>query len=202
MSGAVRTVTPRMLGALLALATVASVVALAAPAGAAQPCWQTVINDWADNGRVDGRYSIHCYRDALRNLPEDMRAYSSAPDDIERAMRAEMLRQAGGSPGTWADDSWALGGSGSGGGPASGQDAQQGQSAPYYGTGDPDPGDDRDESGGILRQALDEIGPGNATSFPLPLLVLGGLLGVFLIAGGLGYLVRRSAPGRLRIGGR
>ena len=177
---------------------------LAAPAGAGEPCWQTVINDWADNSRVDGRYAIHCYRDALRNLPEDMRAYSSAPDDIERAMRAEMLRQAGGSQSTSTYDSGALGGfgSGSGGSPGSVQDAQQGQSAPYQGLGDPDPDDDRDESGGILRQALDEIGPGNATSFPLPLLVLGILLGVFLIAGGLGYLVRRSAPGRLRIGGR
>jgi hypothetical protein len=203
MSRAVRRVTPRLLGALLALVVTAGMLALAAPAAAGEPCWQTVINDWADNTRVDGRYPIHCYRDALRNLPEDMRAYSSAPDDIERAMRAEMLRQAGGSPSTSTDDSGALGGSGSGGSPGSGEDAQQGQSAPYQGFGgDPDPDDDRDESGGILRQALDEIGPGDATSFPLPLLVLGGLLGVFLIAGGLGYLARRGAPGRLRTGRR
>lgn len=207
MSRAVRTVTPRLLGALLALVGTAGMLAFAAPAGAGQPCWQTVINDWADNTRVDGRYPLHCYRDALRNLPEDMRAYSSAPDDIERAMRAEMLRQAQSSqPETSTDESGVLGTSG--GTPPSGQNAKPrsstrpDQTPPYQAVGDPDPDDGRDESGGILTQALDEIGPGDATSFPLPLLVLGGLFGAFLIAGGLGYLARRSAPGRLRIGRR
>jgi hypothetical protein len=201
MSGAVRTVTPRLLGALLPLVVAAGMLMLPAPAGAGEPCWQTVINDWADNTRVDGRYPIHCYWDALRNLPADMRAYSSAPDDIERAMRAEIRRQAEDSESnTSSDDSGVLGGSG--GTPGSGADAKSDESAPYSGVGDPDPDEGRDNSSGVLRQALDEIGPGNATSFPLPLLVLGGLFGVVLIAGGLGYLARRSAPARLRIGRR
>lgn len=183
---------------LLALVMTAGALALAAPAAAAEPCWQTVINDWADNARVDARYPIHCYRDALRNLPEDMRAYSSAPEDIERAMRAEMLRQAEASESeTPTDDSEAAGGSG--GKPPSSKDAKRNQATPYLGIGDPNSDDVRDESSGILRQALDEIGPGDATSFPLPLLVLGGLLAVVLIAGGVGYFARRSAPGRMKI---
>ena len=74
------------------LLSVLAAVALAAPAQAA-PCWEAVIEDWFDNSRVDNRYPIHCYREALKNLPEDMRAYSSAPEDIARAMRREIARQ-------------------------------------------------------------------------------------------------------------
>jgi hypothetical protein len=189
---------PRLLGVLLALVMTAGTFVLAAPAGAGEPCWQTVINDWADNARVDARYPIQCYRDALRNLPEDMRAYSSAPEDIERAMRAEMLRQAEASQSeTPTDDSEA--GGGSGGKPPSSKDAKRNQANPYLGTVDPDPDNLRNESEGILRQALDEIGPGDATSFPLPLLVLAGLLAVVLIAGGVGYVARRGAPARMKI---
>ena len=44
-------------------------------------------------------------------------------------------------------------------------------------------------------EALDEIGPNDAQSFPLPLLILGGLFGLLLIAGGAGYLLaRRNHP--------
>ncbi len=51
----------------------------------ATPCWQTVVTDWSD-GRIDGTYPIACYRHALRALPEDIRLYSSAVDDIKRAL--------------------------------------------------------------------------------------------------------------------
>src|SRR5918992_1109521 len=81
------------------LFTVLAAVALAAPAQAA-PCWEAVIDDWFDNSRVDKRYPIHCYREALKNMPEDMRAYSSAPEDISRAMRREIARQNQPSPTT------------------------------------------------------------------------------------------------------
>lgn len=51
----------------------------------ATPCWQTVVTDWSD-GRIDRTYPIACYRQALRALPEDIRLYSSAVDDIQRAL--------------------------------------------------------------------------------------------------------------------
>ena len=66
----------------------------------------------------------------------------------------------------------------------------------------PDPDEERAESGGVFRQALDEVGPEDATSAPLPLFILGGLFAVLLIAGGLGYLVRRGLPSGLRLGRR
>jgi hypothetical protein len=57
-----------------------------APAGrAATPCWQALITDWSD-GRIDGTYAVTCYRQALKAMPEDIRLYSSASDDISRAL--------------------------------------------------------------------------------------------------------------------
>ena len=61
----------------------------ATPASATPACWQQLVHDWAD-GRIDGAYSVSCYRQALAHLPEDLRVYSSAPDDIEAALRARV----------------------------------------------------------------------------------------------------------------
>jgi len=58
----------------------------AARAGAAAPCWERVIADWSDNGRVDRAYPLSCYHEAVRHMPEDLRAYSSAPAAIDRAL--------------------------------------------------------------------------------------------------------------------
>ena len=67
----------------------ALLAALASPgapsAAAATPCGEAVILDWSD-GTLDRVYSVACYRDALARLPEDLRAYSTAPEDIERAL--------------------------------------------------------------------------------------------------------------------
>lgn len=55
------------------------------PVSAAAPCWQQVVSDWADGG-IGSTYPVHCYREALARLPEDLRIYSSAEDDIRRAL--------------------------------------------------------------------------------------------------------------------
>ena len=64
-------------------------------ASAATPCWQTVINDWYDNGRIDGTYPVSCYRQALKHLPEDVQDYTSLPDDIRAAMQAALASKTG-----------------------------------------------------------------------------------------------------------
>jgi hypothetical protein len=167
-----------------------------APAGAADPCWQQVINDWADNSRVDRRYEIHCYQEALRRLPEDMRAYSTAPDDIARAMRAEMRRrQQESSPEVEGEAAPPTSGGGTGT-PAKPKQGQEDGAMPY--SGDLPASEASGSDDGAFAQALDEIGPSDASSFPLPLLVLGGLTGLLLLAGGLGYLAKRGAPQRSR----
>src|SRR5260221_10550060 len=65
----------------------AAVLGMARPAAAATPCWKALLNDWYD-GRIDHTYAIHCYTDALKHLPPDVSQYSSAHDDIERALQS------------------------------------------------------------------------------------------------------------------
>jgi hypothetical protein len=178
-------------------------VGVASAAGGA-PCWQQVINDWADNSRVDGRYEIHCYQEALRRLPEDMRAYSSAPDDIARAMREEIRRrqqESAPAPEPEEQEEAAPPTSSGGGGtpakpkPKPKKEKQEDATMPYAGAV---PESEGSRSEGAFAQALDEIGPSDASSFPLPLLVLGGITGLLLLVGGLGYVVKRGAPERSR----
>ena len=73
---------------LVLLAVFGAMLAVASPAGAASSCGRAVIDDWYDNGRVDGTYALHCYDDAINTLPRDVRDYSSAKDDIQRALQA------------------------------------------------------------------------------------------------------------------
>jgi hypothetical protein len=51
-------------------------------------CAERVLRDWSDNGRVDGLYASSCYVEAIADLPEDVRTYSSATDDISRALES------------------------------------------------------------------------------------------------------------------
>ena len=59
----------------------------AAPASASA-CGQRVLDDWYDDGNVAATYPIHCYREAIADLPEDVQSYSSAEEDISAAMLA------------------------------------------------------------------------------------------------------------------
>ena len=72
--------------ALLALLALALLVS-AGPAAAAKSCGKKVVDDWYADGRVDGTYPPHCYDDAIEILPRDVRDYSSAKDDISRALQ-------------------------------------------------------------------------------------------------------------------
>jgi hypothetical protein len=59
------------------------------PTAGAANCGTAVLKDWAD-GRLDHAYPVKCYQDALDAMPEDMRSYTSAPDDIKRALLARV----------------------------------------------------------------------------------------------------------------
>ncbi len=55
---------------LLVAGLVALVVGLPAPASAAPPpCWQRLLNDYYDNGRIDHGYRVSCYTEAIRRIP-------------------------------------------------------------------------------------------------------------------------------------
>lgn len=172
--------------------SVLAAVALSAPAVAA-PCWETVVEDWYDNSRVDRTYPIHCYREALRNLPEDMRAYSSAPEDIARAMRQAIARANQPGPTTTGngDDGQAGGGVGGNGGGTTKPEAAIGTTEPMAEA--PPPSSEPD---GPIIDAIEAIGPESASSFPLPLVVLGGVALLLMAAGGMGLIARRHRPPR------
>jgi hypothetical protein len=74
-------------GALLVL--LAAVAIAPSPASAKEECWRTLVEDWND-GAISNLYPISCYRQALANMPEDVRLYSSAGDDINRALNGRV----------------------------------------------------------------------------------------------------------------
>jgi len=70
---------------LLALAAVALVVAAGCtyPTAARPACADAILEDWT-NGALQPAYPADCYDAAIDALPEDLRAYTSAADDISR----------------------------------------------------------------------------------------------------------------------
>jgi len=167
--------------ALLALSTAAIATPGASARETATPCWKKLINDWYD-GRIDNSYELHCYRDALRHLPDDVKTYSDAVDVITRALAdatrgktnvdenavipppaENVSNTTGGTTTTSPDAAPTSGGGGNGGG-------------------------DTTASGPIN----DVLGTGDAGAdgIPIPLLVLGGLALLLVAAGAAGLIAR------------
>jgi hypothetical protein len=155
----------------------------AAPAAAAQPCWRAVINDWYKNGRVDGHYPVHCYSDAIANLPEDSKQYSSAPQDIRRDMLLAIRGDQPGGPG----------GPGTGG-PGTGGTGTGAVSTGFGGVGVSAIGAGSsagNKNKGAFGNFFDTFGPKNASSIPLPLIILAAVALLLLAAGGASFAARR-----------
>ncbi len=157
--------------------------AAAAPAATAAPtsqCWLQVVNDWLDNNRVDGVYAIPCYTQAIQHLNAypDVKNYSSATDDIQRALLAAIRQDRGNGPGAGPGPS----------GPSS--DPSGGGSTPSSGPPAPAPSG---SSSGIIGA----FSPSDAQSIPLPLLVLGGLALLLLVAAGATLVARRVQARRV-----
>jgi hypothetical protein len=74
---------------LLILALAGAALATAPASMAATGCGPAVLKDWAD-GKLDRTYPVKCYHDALDAMPEDMRSYTTASDDIQRALLARL----------------------------------------------------------------------------------------------------------------
>jgi hypothetical protein len=185
-----------LLCSLLVVTGLVVAVARPAPAAAATPCWKALLNDWYD-GRIDNTYPLHCYQDALGHLPADVQTYSSARDDILRALQnaKAQLRKAGrtaapntlivppssnGKPGT--------GGTKTGTGKHPGRKTRTTPIATTPIATTPTPGRD---SGKGLTHLADRLNPSSPSSLPLPLLVLGALAVMLVAAGGAGLLAKR-----------
>jgi len=168
---------------VLALIVLAALT-IAGPAAAAKSCGKKVVDDWYADGRVDGTYPAHCYDDAIELLPRDVRDYSSAKEDIERALQAS-LRGEPAPPAT--TDPTPGDGDGPGSEPTDPKPTDT-TPAPAPGIGPNDPGNP--EAGPALDTA-------SADSIPIPLLVLAGLALLLVAAGSAGYLARRIQARRV-----
>jgi hypothetical protein len=86
--------TPVAAGAAVLALFVALTVAPAA--GAARPCWKTVIADWSADSSIDGRYSASCLQQAMQNAPTDLQIYSTIEGDLQTALRTRSARRLSG----------------------------------------------------------------------------------------------------------
>jgi len=196
----------------------AAALAFGVAPAAAKSCAQKVIDDWYDNGRVDAVYPIRCYREALKLLPDDVKSYSDAPDEINRALQ-DAIRQerdqinppatppeTGGVAGTTSnpddgepapgdttsttpDESAGSGGSSGDGGSSPPSSPASPPATPSSGNGD---------SNGLVGDAIKNLGPGSADSIPVPLIIVGALALLLLAAGSAGLVARRLQARRIR----
>jgi 4-amino-4-deoxy-L-arabinose transferase-like glycosyltransferase len=73
----------------LALAALSHSTSRQGEAKPSAPCWRRILADWSQNG-LEQTYPIVCYHAALAHMPEDVRVYTTAPIDIQRALLAAL----------------------------------------------------------------------------------------------------------------
>jgi hypothetical protein len=169
--------------ALSAVALLLTCLLGAGSAAAAESCGKKVIDDWYADGRVDGTYPPHCYDDAIEILPRDVRDYSSAKDDITRALQNRLNNKP--APPATTD-------------PTPGVETPN--TTPKTTTSDetdevPPTGSKPGDGGGA--EAGGPVDTAGADSVPVPLLVLGGLALLLAAAGSAGYVTRRLQARRV-----
>lgn len=172
-------------------------------------CGQEIVDDWFSDERVDVTYALACYRQALELLPEDAQAYSSAPDEINRALQAAIRSQESELSGARSSPRDVAGT------PAGDHLDSQGLEAALerdertfsgvlptsdvVASGSPQ-GRGEDENADGTSDNADSRISGRANSIPTPLLGLGVLLLVF-IAGGTTAAIRKRRRDRAKPGG-
>lgn len=168
----------RATASFLILLVCGAALLAATPAAAAKPCYKRVLDDWSQDGQINGSYSPACLTAAIDKAPEDVRAYTNFEEQAEAARIAATRSLQGTS-----------GGPGSSSGPTDGAPPLEEREPKTGGT-------TKDET--PVGWALGTRG-NNADSVPLPLLILLGLAGALITAGAVGFgarklKARRAAP--------
>ena len=187
----------KALGAVV-LVGLALLLSSAHPVAAATPCWKKLLNDWYD-GRIDNVYPVHCYQDTLKHLPEDVSVYSSARDDILRALqsaRASLRKKGTVGPNTPvpAETSSPPPTTTAPTAPAPTTTRKShGGAAPGNtdGTGGNSNGSPGRKPDGGLPGVAQQLNPSSPSSVPVPLIVLGALALVLVAAGAGGLVLKR-----------
>jgi hypothetical protein len=160
---------PKFLKPLIPLAAAAAAAATFGLGTAqASTCSDALIHDWYVDGRIDNTYQVHCYREALRDIPEDQIVYGTLREDLTRALENVIQDHHGHVRPTTLVPGAGGGGDGPGGGATGGK---------------------HDE--GFFHWLAKKIGPNTADSVPVPLLVLGGLALALVAAAGISFFARR-----------
>ena len=158
---------PKFLKPLILVLTAAAAAATFGVSTAhASACSSALIRDWYVDGRIDNTYQVNCYREALRDIPEDQLIYGTLRDDLTRALEGVIASHHGSVPPTTPVPP--DGGSGTSSGSTGGK---------------------HDE--GFFHWLAKKIGPSTANSVPVPLLVLGGLALALIAAAAISFGARR-----------
>ena len=153
---------------ILAFTAAAAAATLGVSTAQASACSSALIRDWYVDGRIDNTYQVHCYREALKDIPEDQIVYGTLRDDLTRALEG-VIRDHGGQLTAATLVPPEDGGDGpNSGGTSSGK---------------------HDE--GFFHWLAQKIGPSTANSVPVPLLVLGGLALALIAAAAISFGARR-----------
>jgi uncharacterized membrane protein YgcG len=162
--------------------------AVAAPAATVAPtsgCWLQVVNDWLDNnGTIKHLYPIPCYTQAIQKLQQypDLQQYSSAIDDIQRALLVAIHEERNDGPGSGPSSNGPTGSNGAGPGGSSGN-------GPTNSNGSPS-----------SSSPIDHVfNPSSAQSVPLPLIILAALAVLLLLAGAGTWFAKRMQARRLTL---
>jgi hypothetical protein len=162
------------------LCILAAALGITAGSAAAKSCGDQVIADWygSKTGQLSKIYPLRCYREALKIIANepDVSLYSSAPDDIRRAMAFAASIGPGGPRGpiNSPDNLPSFRG---------GPDAKNGGKPPGNLVAIPKP-----TSPGVIPGLLHSS---SASSVPLPAIVLGAVAALLLALGSAAYLARR-----------
>jgi hypothetical protein len=83
--------------ALLPALALAVLAAGTAPAQAARPCANAVVQEWIRTGHVAADHRLGCYREALSRLGDytDLAVYSDLSDSIDAALAAAVAKEHG-----------------------------------------------------------------------------------------------------------
>jgi hypothetical protein len=151
---------------ILVVVAVASAATFGVGTAQASKCSSALIHDWYVDGRIDQTYQVHCYREALKDIPEDQIVYGTLRDDLTRALQSVIRNHDGNVSATTPVPGGGRGGGGDGTG-KSGKDE------------------------GFFHRLARAIGPDTADSIPVPLLVLGGLAIALIAAAAISFFARR-----------
>jgi hypothetical protein len=161
----------------LLIAVLAAAVCLLAAgpsiAQAAKPCYDRVLDDWTADGQIDGTFSKHCLRQAIKHTPEDLRDYSSIIDDINAALLGGVGTRNGPN-----------GGPGNGAGNGAGNGTNQRPPSPAEAK--------RRAEKAVPHAGTPESIPDSSRSVPLPLLILAAIALAAVLAAAAPPLIQRA----------